>query len=104
MQAVAVTDEPWKGDACSLVEAYRAGERSPREEMEATLAAIGTSDLNCFSFVDADAALAAADAADVSLPFGGVPAGVKELDHVAGWPDTAASLVFKDRIGKETST
>ena len=104
MQAVAVTDEPWKGDACSLVEAYRAGQRSPREEMEATLAAIGTSDLNCFSFVDADAALAAADAADVSLPFGGVPAGVKELDHVAGWPDTAASLVFKDRIGKETST
>ena len=26
---------PWRGDACSLVDAFRAGERSPVEELEA---------------------------------------------------------------------
>ena len=35
-----MTDSPWLGDACSLVDAFRAGERSPVEELEATLAAI----------------------------------------------------------------
>src|SRR5690606_17945227 len=43
------------------------------------------------------------DAADVSLPFGGVPFGIKELDEVRGWPDTGASLVFKDRLATHTS-
>jgi aspartyl-tRNA(Asn)/glutamyl-tRNA(Gln) amidotransferase subunit A len=98
-----MTDAPWQGDASSLVEAFRKGERSPREELEATLAAIDASDLNAFSHVDPERALAAADHADVNLPFGGVPAGVKELDAVAGWPDTDASLVFKDRIATTTS-
>lgn len=99
-----MADTPWQGDACSLVEAYRSGERTPLEELDATLAAIEASDLNCFSFVDPERAREAAKTADVSLPFGGVPAGVKELDHVTGWPDTGASLVFKDRIATETST
>lgn len=98
-----MTDSPWQGDATSLVDAFRAGERSPREELEATLAAIEASDLNAFSHVDPERALAAADRADVSMPFGGVPAGIKELDAVAGWPDTDASLVFKDRIATTTS-
>lgn len=35
-----MTDTPWPGDGCSLVDAFRTGERSPREELEATLAAI----------------------------------------------------------------
>ena len=30
------SDTPWAGDACSLVDAFRAGERSPVEELEAT--------------------------------------------------------------------
>ena len=71
-----MTDAPWQGDASSLVEAFRKGERSPREELEATLAAIDASDLNAFSHVDPERALAAADHADVNLPFGGVPAGI----------------------------
>ncbi len=95
---------PWSDDACSLVEAFRRGERSPREELEATFAAIDKSQLNCFSFVDRERALTAAESADVSLPFGGVPVGVKELDPVAGWPDTKASLVFRQRIAERTST
>jgi len=43
-----MTDQPWEGDAASLVDALRAGERSPVEELDATLAAIEASDLNCF--------------------------------------------------------
>ncbi len=95
---------PWLDDACSLVDAFRAGERSPVEELEATLAAIEASDLNAFSYIDADAARERAAAADTSLPFGGVPVGIKELDVVEGWPHTEASLVFKDRIAGYTST
>jgi aspartyl-tRNA(Asn)/glutamyl-tRNA(Gln) amidotransferase subunit A len=97
-------DRPWPGDACSLVAAFRAGDRSPAAEVEAPLAAIEASDLNAFSFVDPDRARAAAARADVSLPFGGVPFGVKELSPVAGWPDTGASLVFADRTADITST
>lgn len=97
-------EKPWQGDACSLVEAFRRGERSPREELEATLAAIGRSDLNCFSFLDPERALADAARADVSLPFGGVPVGLKELDSYAGWPNTHASRVFRHQVATETHT
>lgn len=99
----ATTDRPWSGDACSLVEAFRQGERSPREELEATLAAIDSSTLNAFSHLDPERSLAAAEDADVSRPFGGVPFAIKELDQVRGWPDTGASLVFKDRVADYTS-
>ncbi|MEZ5382398.1 MAG: amidase [Microthrixaceae bacterium] len=98
-----MTDTPWHGDACSLVDAFRAGDRSPTEEVEATLAAIEGSALNSFSYLDPERALAAARAADVSLPFGGVPTGIKELEQVEGWPDTGASLVFADRTADHTS-
>ncbi len=99
-----MTDTPWDGDAASLVDAFRAGERSPVEELEATLAAIESTDLNCFSLVDADRARTAARSADPSKPFGGVPSGIKELEPVAGWPFTEASLVFRDRVATYTST
>ncbi len=99
-----MTDAPWAEDAVSLVEEFRSGRRSPREEAEATLAAIDSSALNAFSFVDAEHALAAASEADVTLPFGGVPVGIKELDHRKGWPDTGASLVYRDRLAGFTST
>ena len=99
-----MTDAPWSGDASSLVDAFRAGDRSPVEELEATLGAIAASDLNCFSNVDADRAREAAARADLSKPFGGVPAGIKELESVLGWPRTEASLVFKNRIAHYTTT
>lgn len=98
-----MTDAPWPGDACSLVDAFRTGERSPVEELEATLAAIEASDLNAFAFVDPDRALDAAKAADITKPFGGVPAAIKELEPLAGWPHTEASLVFRDRIADYTT-
>ena len=77
---------------------------SPGEILEASLAAIEPSELNAFSHVDVDAARDVAASADVSLPFGGVPIGVKELETVDGWPYTEASLVFKDRIADHDST
>jgi aspartyl-tRNA(Asn)/glutamyl-tRNA(Gln) amidotransferase subunit A len=99
-----MADQPWTDDAVSLVDAFRSGERTPVEELEATLGAIARTDLNCFSFVDPERAMAAAECADVSRPFGGVPVGVKELDSVTGWPATEASLVFKDRVATTTTT
>lgn len=98
------TDAPWSGDACSLVDAFRRGERSPVEELEASIAAIEASDLNAFAHRDFDGARAAAATADVSRPFGGVPFAIKELEQVEGWPYTEASLVFKDRIGAYDTT
>jgi len=97
-------DEPWLLDACALVDAYRSGELRPREVIEASLAAIEGSTLNAICFVDADRALAEAETVDLNLPFGGVPAGVKELDAVTGWPQTEASLVFKDHVANYTDT
>jgi Asp-tRNA(Asn)/Glu-tRNA(Gln) amidotransferase A subunit family amidase len=91
-------EHPWMEDACSLVDAFRAGTISPTEALDASLAAIADSSLNAVSFVDEEQARETAAAADVSQPFGGVPIGVKELDPVQGWPRTEASLVLKDRI------
>ena len=98
-----MTDAPWTGDASSLVEAFRSGERSPAEEMEATIAAGEGRALNCFGHLDAEQALAKASLADVSKPFGGVPLRVKELDHYAGWPATQASLLYADEMATDTS-
>jgi aspartyl-tRNA(Asn)/glutamyl-tRNA(Gln) amidotransferase subunit A len=98
-----MADTPWQGDACSLVDEFRAGRRSPLEELEATYAAVDASELNAFTYLPREQARAAAAAADVSLPFGGVPLGVKELDKVEGWPDTEACVVFADRLATTTS-
>lgn len=99
-----MTNTPWLGDACSLVEEFRAGRRSPREEMQATLEAVKNSKLNAVSFIDEEGALERASRADISLPFGGIPMGVKELDNVTGWPATEASVPFADRKATYTGT
>ncbi|HYZ92820.1 MAG TPA: amidase [Actinomycetota bacterium] len=96
--------EPWLGDACSLVDAMRAGELSPSEALDACLKAIENSQLNAFSFIDAESARERAATADPRLPFGGVPVGIKELDPIEGWPYDEASLLFKDRRAEYTST
>lgn len=97
-------DTPWLEDACSLVDAFGKGERSPIEELEATVAAIEASELNAFAHLDLDAARETAAHADPSLPFGGVPIGIKELEPVKGWPATEASLVFADETYTFDST
>jgi aspartyl-tRNA(Asn)/glutamyl-tRNA(Gln) amidotransferase subunit A len=86
------------GDACSLVDAFRRGDLSPLEAVDACITAIDRSPLNAFSHTDFERARDAARDADVSLPFGGVPFGVKELERVRGWPFTEASKIFADRV------
>ena len=88
---------PWLGDACGLVDEFRAKRLSPLEALDACIEAIGRSSLNAFSFTDFDRARQAARTADVTLPFGGVPWGVKELEQVEGWPHTEASVLFRER-------
>lgn len=98
-----MTDQPWAGDACSLVDEFRAGRRSPSEELAAVYAAIDSSALNAICFTPCDDAAHAAANADVTAPFGGVPVGVKELDAVDGWPYTHASLPFRGDVAPHTS-
>ena len=83
------------------MDAFRAGTISPTEALEGSLAAIENSKLNAVCFVDEERARLRLRA-PMSLPFGGVPIGVKELDPVEGWPQTEASLVFKDRVSTTT--
>jgi len=96
--------DAWVEDACSLVDAFRAKTVSPTEVLEASLDAIQASDLNAVCHLDAEAARIEAANADISLPFGGVPMAIKELEHVNGWPFTEASLVFADRMSAFDST
>ncbi|MFM8857680.1 MAG: amidase, partial [Actinomycetota bacterium] len=96
-------DQPWQGDACSLNEAFRRGERSPVEELDATIAAIDRSQLNAFCHLDIERARAEAERADVNLPFGGVAIGIKELQQVEGWPDTEASVALENNIAAHSS-
>ncbi|MHB1711694.1 MAG: amidase [Acidimicrobiales bacterium] len=97
-------NQPWQGDACSLVDAFRSGSITPVEAVEATLTAVDASKLNSFVHLDPDAVRASAALADATLPFGGVPIGVKELEAVKGWPFAEGSLVFRDRIADHDST
>jgi len=95
---------PWSDDAISLVDAFRAKTISPLEALDASIEAVGRSALNAFSHTDFDRARETAAAADVTLPFGGVPFGVKELEQVGGWPYTEASLLFRDRTARSDQT
>jgi len=95
---------PWLLDACGLVDAFRAKELSPLEALDACIDAMEASPLNAFSYTDFEQARHAARNANVTLPFGGVPWGVKELERVEGWPDTRASMLFKDRVSDHDDT
>ena len=96
-------NEPWLGDATSLLEALRAGELTSVEATAASIAAIEASSLNAISHLAADEALEAAHRADPSLAPGGLPIGIKELDHVAGWPANEASLALDGEIAQGDS-
>jgi aspartyl-tRNA(Asn)/glutamyl-tRNA(Gln) amidotransferase subunit A len=99
-----MADSPWGSDTISLVEAYRSGERTPADEVEAVLAAIDASELAAITHVDADAAREAAASADVSLPLGGVPVLVKQGQKVRGWPATEGSVALADLTHDEDAT
>ena len=102
----APASDTYQGDACGLVEEFRARRRHPTEEVKAAIASAEAhqkTGLNAFSHIDPERALAAAARADINLPFGGVPLAVKELEPVTDWPDTEACVAFAQRIGEHTS-
>src|SRR5438874_9510929 len=83
-----------------LADLVRRGEVSSRELVEASLDRIEALNptLNAFVAVDAERALAAADAIGPGdeRPFAGVPIGIKDLTTVAGLPLTFGSELFGD--------
>jgi amidase len=85
--------------ATELAGLIRTGEVRARELVEAALQRIQErADLNAFTLVDAEGALAAADAIRPGdpRPFAGVPLAIKELNAVAGQPLTMGSDLFGD--------
>lgn len=89
----------------ALTDGYRSGLVSPVAVTKATLAAIATVNetLRAFTHVAADEALAAAAASETRWgqgqplgPLDGVPATVKDLLAVAGWPLRLGSLTERD--------
>jgi len=76
-----------------LQKLLRAREVSPREVLLALQERIETVDpqIDAYLSRDLDAALAAADAVDVSLPLGGIPIAVKDAISVRDQPCTCAS-------------
>lgn len=88
--------------AGELAELVRDGEIAARELTEASLARIEAldGDVNAFIHVDAEGALAAADAigAGDPRPFAGVPIAIKDTAAVAGMPFTFASDLFGDFV------
>jgi amidase len=88
--------------AGQLAELVRAGEVSSRELVEESLARIEAlnGELNAFVVVDAEGALAAADAVSSgdSRPFAGVPIAIKDTAAVAGLPFSLGSEIFGDFV------
>jgi amidase len=87
--------------ATELAALIHRGEISSRALVEAALEQVAANaHLNAFTLVDAEAALAAADAVQPGdpRPFAGVPTAVKELNAVAGQRLTMASDLFGDYV------
>lgn len=85
--------------ATELAELVRSGQVRSRELVEAALERVTEmSALNAFTFLDADGALAAADAIQPgdARPFAGIPLAIKELNAVAGQPFTMGSDLYGD--------
>jgi amidase len=90
--------------ATELAGLIRSGRIRSRELVEAALQRIeARRDLNAFTFVDAEGALAQADAVQPGdpRPFAGVPIAIKELCPVAGQPLTEGSHLFGDYVATE---
>jgi amidase len=87
------------GELAALV---RSGELSSRDLVEESLQRIDAlqPELNAFVHVDAEGALAAADAigAGDARPFAGVPIAIKDTAAVAGMPYTMGSDIFGDFV------
>lgn len=102
--------ELWERDAWDLADAIRGGDIVAADAIETTLSRIASrnDELNAVCFIDADGARARAIEIDAMVargedpgPFAGVPLGVKELAQAKGFPNTHASVVYRDDIADE---
>ncbi|HKF80834.1 MAG TPA: amidase, partial [Thermoleophilaceae bacterium] len=88
--------------ATELAALVRSGEVASRELVQASLDSIGglNGELNAFVHVDADGAIATADAIEPGdeRPFAGVPIAIKDGAAVAGLPLTLGSRLFGDFV------
>jgi len=75
-----------------------AGEITPRDIVQDVAKAIEArnGELGAYLSFDTEAALKEADAADKSLPLGGIPIGIKDNMNVAGQPCTCASKILSE--------
>jgi Asp-tRNA(Asn)/Glu-tRNA(Gln) amidotransferase A subunit family amidase len=105
--------EVWEQDAWELADAVRGGDRRSTDLLDVFVERIEklNPELNAFCFLDLEGARARAAAIDAAVARGddpgrwaGVPMGVKELVQVAGWPDTHASLLYRDAVGTRDGT
>lgn len=105
--------EVWERDAWELADDVRAGKLKSVDLLDLFLARVEkfNDELNAFCFLDVESARASAAEIDAAVargedpgPWAGVPMGVKELVAVEGWPDTHASMLYKDRIADHTAT
>ncbi|MSO37129.1 MAG: amidase [Acidimicrobiia bacterium] len=101
--------ELWERDAWDLADAVRAGELSAVDLLDTSLERIAkhNSELNAVCHLDEIGARSQAEAIDAVVasggdpgPFAGVPIGVKELAQAKGFPNTHASLVYRDEIAR----
>jgi aspartyl-tRNA(Asn)/glutamyl-tRNA(Gln) amidotransferase subunit A len=101
--------ELWEQDAWQLADAVRAGEVSAATALDVSLTRIAArnDELNAVCFLDEPGARERADEIDAAVARGedpgtlaGVPIGVKELAQAKGFPNTHASMVFKDDIAE----
>ena len=74
------------------------GEITPRDIVQDVAKAIESrnSELGAYLSFDTEAALKEADAADKSLPLGGIPIGIKDNMNVTGQPCTCASKILAE--------
>ena len=105
--------EFWERDAWELADDVRAGKLQSVDLLDSFLARVEkfNEELNAFCFLDVEGARRRAADVDAAVARGedpgmwaGVPMGVKELAAVEGWPDTHASMLFKDDIADHTAT
>jgi aspartyl-tRNA(Asn)/glutamyl-tRNA(Gln) amidotransferase subunit A len=105
--------EMWERDAWELANGVRSGEIAAVELLDIFLERVERSDpeFNAFCFIDVEGARQRAAGIDARVaagedpgPWAGVPMGVKELAQVAGFPDTHASLLYRDEIAARDGT
>lgn len=89
-----------------LQDLLRRREVSPRETVEALHERIVVVEpqIEAYLSLDLDQARKQADAADVTLPLGGVPIAIKDIINVAGQPCTCASKMLRNYIAPYDAT